>query len=88
MFSPDAAVCTSPGNTPESSNLASNLARRAFLLGLVLVTSCGVTDWQRFRDRASAAHADLTSPAMTKAICDAGAQTSACDRYRQKEVRR
>ena len=57
---------------------------KRFFLALAVVlcasqlSACGVTEYQRFLDRAKVARADLNSPEMTARICAAGADTAAC----------
>lgn len=59
------------------------IPRQAYACALILTLGlggCGITEWQRFQDQQAAAQKDLMSADMTRRICEAGAQTSACKR--------
>lgn len=59
--------------------MSPTVLRRTLLILLVVVTvlvafllsGCGITEYQRFADRADAARADLYSPAMEARIAEA-----------------
>lgn len=64
--------------------LAYNVQREARMvrtfkfLALLALASCGITPYQRFADYVQGARMELHSPAMTKAICEAGGVAPEC----------